>query len=64
MIHLNMSSRLRAAILRQTADGQRQVDEALALSKGNWTKAAELLEITYRQLRYIMADREGKELLK
>lgn len=52
-----MNKRLRAAILRQSVAAETEIVEALRTTCGNWTQAADILGITFRQFRYLMKQR-------
>jgi transcriptional regulator with GAF, ATPase, and Fis domain len=52
-----MNKRLRAAILRQSTTAETEIVEALRKTGNNWTQAADLLGITFRQFRYLMKQR-------
>jgi transcriptional regulator with GAF, ATPase, and Fis domain len=49
-----MNKLLRAAILRQSVAAETEIVDALRKTGNNWTQAAHILGITFRQLRYLM----------
>lgn len=50
-------SRLKAAILRQSVAAEAEIVSALRQTGNNWTGAARLLGISFRQFRYLMQQR-------
>ena len=49
-----MTNRLKASILRQSVAAETEIVQALQRTRNNWTQAAELLGISFRQFRYLM----------
>lgn len=47
--------RIRAATLRHSVDAQKELAEALIDTGNNWTRAAAILGVNFRQFRYLMA---------
>ena len=50
-----MDKRLRAAMLRQSTASETEIVEALRGTGNNWTQAATVLGITFRQFRSLMS---------